>query len=124
MRKNLQNMATSVAQSGLETAGEGAFALGRTAWLLGLGIAATASETSVDLFDTLVEKGRRRRRSPVQKAQRAITETGSTMMKLANDATRMAQQQAAEIMGQLGLPTRDDVRELVRRVDTLRQKLI
>ena len=46
------------------------------------------------------------------------------MMKLANDATRMAQQQAAEIMGQLGLPTRDDVRELVRRVDTLRQKLI
>lgn len=124
MRKNLQKMATSVAQSGLETAGEGAFALGRTAWLLGLGIAATASETSVDLFDTLVEKGRRRRRSPVQKAQRAITETGSTMMKLANDATRMAQKQAAEIMGQLGLPTRDDFRELVRRVDTLRQKLI
>lgn len=124
MRKNLQKMATSVAQSGLETAGEGAFALGRTAWLLGLGIAATAGETSVDLFDTLVEKGRRRRRSPVQKAQRAITETGSTMMKFANDATRMAQQQAAEIMGQLGLPTRDDVRELVRRVDTLRQKLI
>ena len=124
MRKNLQKMATSVAQSGLETAGEGAFALGRTAWLHGLGIAATASETSVDLFDTLVEKGRRRRRSPVQKAQRSITETGSTMMKLANDATRMAQQQAAEIMGQLGLPTRDDVRELVRRVDTLRQKLI
>jgi hypothetical protein len=27
-------------------------------------------------------------------------------------------------MGQLGLPTRDDVRELVRRVDTLRQKLV
>lgn len=124
MRKNLQKMATSVAQSGLETAGEGAFALGRTAWLLGLGIAATAGETSVDVFDTLVEKGRRRRRSPVQKAQKAITETTSTMMKLANDATRIAQQQAAEIMSQLGLPTRDDVRELVRRVDTLRQKLI
>jgi polyhydroxyalkanoate synthesis regulator phasin len=124
VRKNLQKMATSVAQSGLETAGEGAFALGRTAWLLGLGIAATAGETSVDVFDTLVEKGRRRRRSPVQKAHKAITETTSTMMKLANDATRIAQQQAAEIMGQLGLPTRDDVRELVRRVDTLRQKLI
>ena len=124
MRKNLQKMATSVAQSGLETAGEGAFALGRTAWLLGLGIAATASETSVDLFDTLVEKGRRRRRSPVQKAQRAITETGSTMMKLANDATRIAQQRAAAVMGQFGLPTRDDVRELMRRVDTLRQKLV
>ena len=36
----------------------------------------------------------------------------------------IAQQQATELMGQLGLPTRDDVRELVRRVDTLRQKLV
>lgn len=124
MRKNLQKMATSVAQSGIETAGEGAFAIGRTAWLLGIGIAASAGETSVAMFDTLVEKGKRRRRSPVQKAQQALTETGSTMLKLGNEVTRMAQARAAEIMGQLGLPTRDDVRELMRRVDTLRQKLI
>jgi polyhydroxyalkanoate synthesis regulator phasin len=117
-------MATSVAQSGIETAGEGAFALGRTAWLLGLGLAASAGEAGVEVFDALVEKGRRRRRTPVQKAQQALTETGSTMMKLANDATRLAQKQASELMGQLGLPTRDDVRELVRRVDTLRQKLV
>jgi polyhydroxyalkanoate synthesis regulator phasin len=124
VRKNIQKMATSVAQSGLETAGEGAFAVGRTAWLLSLGLAASAGETGVKVFDALVEKGRRRRRSPVQKAQQAITETGSTMMKLANDATRIAQQRAADVMGQLGLPTRDDVRELMRRVDTLRQKLV
>ena len=63
MRKNLQKMATSVAQSGIETAGEGAFALGRTAWLLGIGIAASAGETGVEVFDALVEKGRHRRRS-------------------------------------------------------------
>ena len=106
MRKNLQKMATSAAQSGLETAGEGAFALGRTAWLLGLGIAATAGETSVEVFDALVAKGRRRRETPVKKAQRA------------------AQSQASEILGQFGLPTRDDVRQLMRRVDTLRQKLV
>ena len=124
MRKNIQKLATSVAQSGIETAGEGAFALGRTAWLLGLGLAATASETSVEVFDALVDKGRRHRRTRMQKAQQAITETGSTMMKFANDVTRLTQQRAAEVMGQLGLPTRDDVRELVRRVDTLRQKLV
>lgn len=124
MRKNIQKMATSVAQSGLETAGEGAFALGRSAWLVGLGLAATAGETSVEVFDALVDKGRRRRRTRVQQAQQALTETGSTMLRLANDATRIAQQRAAEVMGQLGLPTRDDVRELMRRVDTLRQKLV
>lgn len=124
MRKNIQTMATSVAQSGIETAGEGAIALGRTAWLVSLGLAATAGETSVEVFDALVEKGRRRRRTRMQQAQQAIAETGSTMMRLANDATRMAQKRAAEVMSQLGVPTRDDVRELVRRVDTLRQKLV
>ena len=123
MRKNIQKMATSVAQSGIETAGEGAIALGRTAWLVSLGLAATAGETSVEVFDALVEKGRRRR-TRMQQAQQAIAETGSTMMRLANDATRMAQKRAAEVMSQLGVPTRDDVRELVRRVDTLRQKLV
>ena len=124
MRKNIQTMATSVAQSGIETAGEGAIALGRTAWLVSLGLAATAGETSVEVFDALVEKGRRRRRTRMQQAQQAIAETGSTMMRLANDATRMAQKRAAEVMSQLGVPTRDDVRELVRRVDKLRQKLV
>ena len=124
MRKNIQKMATSVAQSGIETAGEGAIALGRTAWLVSLGLAATAGETSVEVFDALVEKGRRRRRTRMQQAQQAIAETGSTMMRLANDATRMAQKRAAEVMSQLGVLTRDDVRELVRRVDTLRQKLV
>lgn len=124
MRKNLQKMATSVAQSGIASAGEGAFAVGRSAWLVGLGLAASAGETSVAVFDSLVEKGRRRRRTRIQQAQQALAETGSTMMKLANDVTRLTQQRAAEVMGQLGLPTRDDVRELVRRVDTLRQKLV
>ena len=124
MRKNIQKMATSVAQSGLETAGEGAFALGRTAWLVSLGIAATASETGVEVFDALVAKGRRRRETPVKKVQRALTETGTQMLKFANDATRVAQAQASELLSQFGLPTRDDVRELMRRVDTLRQKLV
>ncbi len=124
MRKNLQKMATSVAQSGIESAGVGAYALGRTAWLLSLGIAATAGETSVEVFDAMVDKGRRRRETRVKKAQRTLTEAGTQVLKLANDATRIAQQQAAGLMDQLGMPTRDDVRQLMRRVDTLRQKLV
>ncbi len=123
MRKQIQKLAGSVAQSGLETAGEGAFALGRTAWLLSLGVAATAGETSVAVFDALVAKGRRRRQSPVEKAQQAFAETGSQVVKLAADAGKMARSQVAEILGQFGLPSRADVRELMRRVETLRQKV-
>ena len=60
----------------------------------------------------------------MKKAQRALTETGTQMMKFANDATKVAQAQASDLLGQFGLPTRDDIRELMRRVDTLRQKLV
>ncbi|MEO7794877.1 MAG: phasin family protein [Thermoanaerobaculia bacterium] len=124
MRKSIQKVASRVAQSGLESAGESAFTVGRNAWLVSLGLAASAGETGVALFETLVEKGRRRRRTPVQKAKQAIAETGSTMMKLANGAARLAQLSAAEVMDQLAVPTRDDVRGLMRRVDMLRQKLV
>lgn len=123
MRKHIQKLAGSVAQSGLETAGEGALAFGRTAWLLGLGVAASAGETGAAVFDALVAKGRRRRQSPVEKAQRAFAETGSQVAKLATDAGKMARSQVAELLGQLGLPSPADVRELTRRVETLRQKL-
>jgi hypothetical protein len=119
VRKNIQKMATSVAQSGLETAGEGAFALGRSAWLVGLGLAATASETSVG-SSTAGRQGAPSSRTHAAGAAGAHRDS-STMLKLANDATRIAQQRAAAVMGQFGLPTRDDVRELMRRVDTLRQ---
>lgn len=123
MRKHIQKMATSVAQSGLESAGGSAYALGRTAWLVSLGLAATAGETSVALFDALVEKGRRRRRSPMDKAQQAFVDTGSQMMKLAADAGKAAQRQVSDLLGQFGLPSKLDVTDLKRRVETLRQKL-
>jgi polyhydroxyalkanoate synthesis regulator phasin len=123
MRKSLQKIAGRVAQSGLETAGAGAIALGRTAWLLGLGAAASAGEAGVAMFDALVEKGRRRRESPVEKAQRALSEGGTQIVKLAGDAGKVAQKRVTEMLADLGLPSRVDVRELARRVEALRQKL-
>lgn len=123
MRKQIQKLTGGVARPRHETAGESAFALGRTAWLVSLGAAASAGETGVAMFETLVEKGRRHRRSTVAHAQEAFTETSSQLAKLATSAGRMAQKQIGELLGQLGLPTRADVRELTRRVETLRQKL-
>ena len=88
-----------------------------------MGVAASAGETGVAVFDALVEKGRRRRQSPVATARQAFTETGLQVVKLANDAGKVAQKQVTELLGQLGLPSRADLRELMRRVETLRQKL-
>ncbi|MEO8277457.1 MAG: phasin family protein [Thermoanaerobaculia bacterium] len=124
MRKNLQKIAGSVAQSGVELAGKNALALGRTTWLATLGLAASAGEAGVELFDHLVAKGRRRSESPTEKARRAVTETGSQVAKLAGDVTRVARQQATDLLARLGLPGRADLQTLVSRVERLRQKLV
>ncbi len=123
MRKSLQKIAGRVARSGLETAGAGAIALGRTAWLLGLGAAASAGEAGVAMFDALVEKGRRRRESPVEKAQRALSESGTQIVKLAGDAGKVAQKRVTEMLADLGLPSRVDFGAVARRVEALRQTL-
>ncbi len=124
MRKKMQEVAVGMAGSGLEAAGERLFAAGRTAWLVSLGLAATAGETGVALFDALVEKGRRRKETPLEKAQRSLTETGSELLRFAEGAGRKVQRQAEALLGDFGLPSRAEVRELARRVEALRSRLV
>lgn len=124
MRKKPQHVAMDLADNGFEAAGERLIAAGRAAWLVGLGLAATAGEKSVTLFDELVEKGRRRRDLPFEKAQRLLNEKGAEILRFAEGAGRRAQKQAEALLGEFGLPSRAEVRELARRVEALRQRLV
>lgn len=124
MRKKPHQVAVDAADRGFEVAGERLIAAGRTAWLVGLGLAATAGEKSVTLFDELVEKGRHRRDLPFEKAQRLLNEKGAEILRFAEGAGRRAQKQAEALLGEFGLPSRAEVRELARRVEALRQRLV
>ena len=55
MTRKIRKVATDVAKSGIEIAGQEALSIARTVWLVGLGAAATAGEAGVAAFDALVE---------------------------------------------------------------------
>ena len=123
MTKNVRKVATDVAKSGLEIAGSEALSLARTAWLVGLGAAAAAGEAGVTTFEALVAKGRRRSETPVDKAQRAVVETGREAAKLVESTGRALFSRATGLLEQLGIPTESDIRALRSRVNELRARL-
>lgn len=127
MTTKMKKVAAGVARSGIRTARESAFSIGRSAWLAGIGLLATAGEVGASTFGSLVEKGKRRRESPVEKAQRALTESGAQAADLAQSVGRAAFRQASELLGRLGVPSQSDIRALRASVDagvkTLRSRL-
>ncbi|MGE0641928.1 MAG: phasin family protein [Thermoanaerobaculia bacterium] len=117
MTGKVKQLASGVAKSGVRAAEEYAFSFGRTAWLAGLGLVATAGEAGVATFEALVEKGRRRRESPVERAQRAVAEAGNEAVELAQDAARVVIREASGLLGRFGVPTGREIRALRARVD-------
>jgi poly(hydroxyalkanoate) granule-associated protein len=104
---------------------------GRHLWLAGLGAVAEVGEGSrawhqVDwhqVFDRLVERGR-----PVDQRQRkALDEigerTGSTVREMKKLFEDTVQYESKSLLQRLGLMTRDDVKVLAARIDSLGAKV-
>lgn len=98
-------------------------AAGRNLWLAGLGAVAEVEEGTLSLFDRLVEKGR-----PMEKRQKkaaeAMTEkakgTATGLSQLVKDTVEY---ESREMLKRLNVMTREDVKILSARLETLSKKL-
>lgn len=96
---------------------------GRNLWLAGLGAIAEAEETSVKLFDRLVERGR-----PLDERQR---KTVDAFADRANGALREAgklfqdtvEYESRQVLKKMGVLTRDDLKVLAARLDILARQI-
>jgi len=96
---------------------------GRNLWLAGLGAFAEAEEGGRSLFDRLVERGR-----PVEERQRkALEKVGDRSNEAVRDLGKLVQDtleyETKGVLKRLGLLTRDDVKILAARLDTLSKKI-
>jgi poly(hydroxyalkanoate) granule-associated protein len=99
---------------------------GRNLWLAGLGAVAEAGEGTREWhqrFDRLVERGR-----PVDERQRKALEeiegrTGTTVREMKKLFEDTVQYESKSLLERLGLMTRDDVKVLAARIDTLAAKV-
>jgi poly(hydroxyalkanoate) granule-associated protein len=113
----------------------------RDVWMAGIGALSSVEEAGQALFDELVRKGerwekdsraklvdaRRQAGSAADKARAAAGELGRQPARLAADAEaqiqRMVEDSVEGVLHRLGVPTHEEVRELIERVETLSGKV-
>lgn len=107
----------------LQKMGRDLAATGRNAWLAGLGVVAEADTQGRSLFDRLVERGRplaEKQKETFAEATDKMERSARELGKLVNDSVEYEVRGA---LGRFGLATRDDLKALERRLETLSRQL-
>lgn len=88
-------------------------------WLAGLGALTVAEEEGVRMFDGLVERGREwegRGKERVDKARSRVEHA-------VDDVEERIDERVSKVMHRLGVPTRDEIHRLTRKVEELNAKI-
>lgn len=88
-------------------------------WLAGLGALAVAEQEGARMFDTLVERGR----DWEGRGKERMGEARSKVEHVVDDVEERLDARVASALRRFGVPTRDEIHELTRRVEELNAKL-
>lgn len=95
----------------------------RHIWLAGLGAAIMAREEGSKMFDSLVEKGeeveKKQGGSPVAKIKDSLKEATDKASSTWDTFAQKFDEQVASSLHRIGVPTREEIATLTRRVDAL-----
>ncbi len=94
----------------------------RHIWLAGLGAAVMAQEEGSKLFDTLVQKGEEIEKqggSPMAKMKEGFKEATDKAASTWDTVGQKLDEQVSASLHRMGVPTREEIATLTRRVDAL-----
>lgn len=94
----------------------------RQIWLAGLGAATMAQEEGTKMFDSLVQKGEEAEKqggSLVTKLTEGFKDATDKAASTWDTVTKKFDEQVAGSLHRIGVPTRDEIATLTRRVDAL-----
>lgn len=99
-------------------------------WLAGLGAFAKVSSEGGKLFETLVKEGEKIEEqtrgaagSVPETAKKQSDETRGRMSETWDRVEQIFEDRLTRVLGRLGVPNHDDLRELTQRIDTLQAHL-
>ncbi|MFZ1643419.1 MAG: phasin family protein [Candidatus Contendobacter sp.] len=99
-------------------------------WLAGLGAFAKMSSEGGKLFEALVREGekieertREAATGALEAAKEQTAETRGRVVETWDKVEQIFEDRLARVLGQLGVPSRDDLRELTQRIDALQAHL-
>lgn len=96
---------------------------GRSIWLAGLGAVAQAGEEGREVFDHLVERGKKAEHRQFQAIDRTVARTSETMKDWSERLQEGLEDGMRGVLQRVGLPTRQDLGRLSTRLDTLTHKV-
>jgi poly(hydroxyalkanoate) granule-associated protein len=121
---------TKKRQSKKQAQGADILASAHNIWLAGLGAVAAAGEEGERLFKELVERGKGievRMAEPMEKAgsslRGTVQEMGERAKKTLRSIETKVDEQVGAALGKIGVPTRDEVAELSRRIEALNRRI-
>lgn len=100
---------------------------GHSLWLAGLGAVAGMEETGRDLFDRLVERGRPLEKEQGKTLKTTLEKVGERTQETVRELGKLVQDtmeyETKGVLKRLGMLTRDDVKALASRLESLSRKI-
>ncbi len=96
-------------------------------WLASLGAVSLAEEEGRDLLENLIARGRTfegRGRKEVDKAVREMDKARGRVTKGVEDLAELVDRRVAAVLHRMGIPTRDEIQTLTRRVEELTHRVL
>lgn len=97
--------------------------LGRNVWLAGLGAVSLAEEETRGAFDKLINRGESFEKSDRNVMGKALDRTTERAKKIGSTVENKVQQTVTGVLQRAGVPSRDEIRRLIDRVEELNQKV-
>ena len=92
-------------------------------WLAGLGALAAAGEEGTKMFDRLVDRGREYETRGREEARKQYEGARSTTDELWNTWSGKLDEAVTNALHRMGVPSRDEIRNLTQRVEELNAKV-
>lgn len=96
---------------------------GRHVWLAGLGAVYAVDERSRGLFSELVERGRRFEDRGRPALEERFRKVGERLESFRHRVEHDVEERLANTLKRFGVPDRDEVRELIARIEQLTRKV-
>lgn len=99
-------------------------------WLAGLGALSTVEEQGSKLFQQLVDKGRdlesegkERMKKARERVESEVDRTAKKVKSRVGDLGESLEDKMTDVLHRFGVPTRDEIRDLTKRVEELNSKV-
>ncbi len=115
-------MVLSNLQSGVKSVGGEVLGVGRNLWLAGLGVVAVVGEGTKDRFESLVVKGQdfsKKKGGSVKNVKSWVSDVEKRAQKTGSKVETVIQKQVESGLHLIGIPTRNEIRTLIDRVEKL-----